>query len=342
MKQLVGKRLFHTELRDCPVGTPAGNQALVRVKACGVCGTDLHILRQMQALTPMGHEIAGVVEAVGADVTRVRTGDNVVVEDTTRCGACEDCKRDMAHLCRSGYTLQGQSGMAELLLVHENMLNVYDGIDDYTTACMAEPLSVSIGAVQQARLPTYGTLAIFGMGAIGLFCAAYARHCGAQKVVMVANDPYSLRNRAASAVARELHADDVFYMKEEGALDRMLAVYGPFDAAISAAPPQTVRDALRVVKYGGSVVPVGVTFGTDNMVEVDVNDLVMHKKSILPFFAEPAQNFPLALSLIKNGVIDVGKAVTHRLPLTEHARLKELYGADAAAIKTVIVEAKQA
>lgn len=340
MKQLFGKKIFDTELRDCPVGAPIGHQVLVRVKACGVCGTDLHILRQMQTFTPMGHEIAGVVEAVGEDVTRVHTGDNVVVEDTTRCGACEACKRDMAHLCRSGYTLQGQSGMAEQLLVHENMVNTYDGIDEYATACMTEPLSVAIGAVQQAQLPAYGTLAIFGMGAIGLFCAAYAKHCGANKVVMVANDPYSLRNRVASAVSRELHADDVFYMKEEGALDRMLEAYGPFDAAISAAPPKTVRDALRVVKYGGSVVPVGITFGADNMVEIDINDLVMHKKSILPFFAEPAQSFPLALSLIKNGIIDVSKAVTHRLPLTEHAKLKELYGADAAAIKTVIVEAK--
>ena len=92
MRGLYGKRGFAIELRDRPPVALGANMVRIRVRACGVCGTDLHFLRDMDDWTPLGHEISAEVAQVGPGVTRVRVGDSVVCEDVTQCGACEFCK----------------------------------------------------------------------------------------------------------------------------------------------------------------------------------------------------------------------------------------------------------
>ena len=85
----------------------------------------------------MGHEISAVVEEIGPEVSRVKVGDRVICEDVTACGACPACKTGHTRLCRNGYTLEGQPGMSDYLVVHENLLNPFEGIDP-VTASMAK------------------------------------------------------------------------------------------------------------------------------------------------------------------------------------------------------------
>ena len=335
MKGLFGRKGFEVELKSLP-DLPLGNHMVrIRVNACGVCGTDLHFLRDMDEWTPMGHEISAEVVEVGSEVTHVKIGDLVICEDVTMCGACEACKTGQYNLCRNGYTLEGQPGMADEMIVHENMLNVFTGIDP-VVASMVEPLAVAIRGIQELNLRPLSSIAIFGMGAIGLFSAAYARVMGAGRITMIARKSGSLRNQAAAAAALDLGADEVFYTENSNYIEDALAK-GAFDAAIVAAPPSMCSDAMKLIRYGGKVLAMGVTFGSDTCATLDVNDMVFNKKQLLTSIAEPAVNFPLSIEMIRSGRIDAGRIITHRLKLDEANELAGLYAADAPAIKTVMV-----
>lgn len=335
MRGLYGKAGFAIELRareDVPV---CGNLVRLRVLACGVCGTDLHFLRDMPDWTPLGHEISAEVVEIGDAVTRVKVGDRVICEDVTMCGACEACKSGRFDLCRSGITLNDQPGMSDELVVHENMLNVYAGIDP-VAASMTEPLAVAVRGVDMLHLRPFESVAIFGMGAIGLFSAAYARSLGAGRIAMFAHRRGSLRNQAAEAAACDLGADEIRYTADADCIEDALRG-GGFDAAIVAAPPQLTADALRLLNYGGRALVMGVSFGAPEKVPVDVCDMVFNKKQLLTSIAEPAQGFPLSLELIRSGRIRADRVITHTLPLKSYAELKNLYAQDAPAIKTVML-----
>lgn len=332
MKSLYGRTWFETELRDLPDRTVAGRMARVRVRACGVCGTDLHFLRDSREWVALGHEISAEVVETGAEVTRAKPGDRVIVEDVTLCGACEACKSGRYDLCKNPYRLDGQGGMAEEMVVHENMLNPFSGID-WVPASMTEPLAVAIACVDRLKLPLLGSLLIYGMGAIGLLSAAYARRTGAARVDLVAREPKSLRNGRAAEAAKALGADEIFYTKDQS----RVPPESSYDAAIVAASPELAADALKRVKYGGCVLACGITLSSGASANIDVNDMVMNKKSLITSLAEPAVNFPLSIRLIERGDIDVKQIITHQLPLSRADELKALYGADAAAIKTVML-----
>lgn len=335
MKGLFGRKGFEIELRTLPDLELGHRMVRIRVNACGVCGTDLHFLRDMNDWTPMGHEISAEVIETGPGVSRVKAGDLVICEDVSMCGACEACKTGQYNLCRNGYTLDGQPGMADEMVVHENMLNVFTNIDPIV-ASMVEPLAVAIRGVQELNLRPLSSIAIFGMGAIGLFSAAYARVMGAGRIAMFARNPFSLRNAAASAAALDLGADAVYYTENCDYIEEALKE-GAFDAAIVAAPPSMCAEAMKLIKYGGKVLAMGVTFGSDTCATLDVNDMVFNKKQLLTSIAEPAINFPLAIEMIRSGRIDAGRIITHRLKLDEANTLSTLYGQDAPAIKTVMV-----
>lgn len=335
MNGLYGRKKFEIELRNQKTLPVDGHMVRIQVKACGVCGTDLHFLRDVEDWTPLGHEIAAVVVEIGSQVSHVKPGDKVICEDVAMCGACDACKSGQYNLCKNGYTLENQPGMSDELVVHENMLNIYDGIDP-VTASMTEPLAVAIRGVDTLNLRPLASVAIFGMGAIGLFCAAYARHIGLGRIAMFARNPHSLRNRAAEAAARDLGADEFYYSADPDYIDNALRK-GSFDAAIVAVPPAMCSEAMKLVGYGGKVLVMGVTFGEGAFATLDVNDMVFNKKQLLTSIAEPAVNFPLSIKLIQSGRINAARIISHTLHMNEADQLAELYGKDSPAIKTVIL-----
>jgi len=335
MKGLFGRKGFQFELRSLPDLPLTDHMVRIRVHACGLCGTDLHFLRDLDEWTPLGHEISAEVIETGAKVHRVKPGDWVICEDVTMCGACEACKTGQMNLCRSGYTLEGQSGMSDEMVVHENMLNIFNGIDP-VTASMVEPLAVAIRGVDALNLRPLDSVVIFGMGAIGLFSAAYARYLGAGRIAMIARDPNSLRNQTAAAAAIDLGADEVYYSADSDYIENALQ-RGAFDAAIVAAPPSLCAQAMELVGYGGKVMVMGVTFGENATAELNVNDMVFNKKQLLTSIAEPALNFPRSIQLIQSGRIGAARIITHKLPLNQAKDIRKLYQQDAPAIKTVIL-----
>ena len=335
MISLQGRMGFELKSLDIAPAVLEAKQVRMKMLACGVCGTDLHLLRQAGEFSPLGHEVCARVLETGSEARRFTPGQQVVIEDNTLCGICDDCKSGRTDLCLSGFTMQGQSGMAEELVLHENQLHLAEGLDPIKAA-MTEPLSVAIRCVETLAPPPGSSLLIFGMGAIGLFCAAYARIRGVGQIVMAAQTPGSQRNRAAETIAKDYGIDRFVYTSTSDWKEAVLSI-GAYSSVIVAAPPAMCVQALEIVGYGGKVLACGVTFGEGNMANLDVNEMVFRKKSLLTSIAEPAMYFPLSLQLIRSGQIDVVRAVTHTLKLSEAFKLKDLYGNDSPAVKTVII-----
>lgn len=335
MKALRGRRGFETRLEESASRPLGPLEVRLQVLACGVCGTDLHFLREAEDFSSLGHEICALVTETGREVRGFAVGQQVVAEDVSLCGRCEACKSGRGDLCRNGLDLGGQSGFATELVLNQAMLHPADGLHP-EAAALTEPLAVAIRCVETLGIRPGKALAIFGMGAIGLLCAAWARLRGAGQILMVARNAASQRNKAALQMALDFGADRAVFTSCGGWMEAARE-YGPVDAAIVAAPPPLCAPALELVDYGGRVLACGVTLGQDTGAFIDINRMVFQKKSLLTSIAEPALGFPLSLSLIASGRVDVRRIITHRLPLSGAGRLRELYQGDAPAVKTLMV-----
>ena len=295
MRGLYGKRGFAIELRDRPPVALGANMVRIRVRACGVCGTDLHFLRDMDDWTPLGHEISAEVAQVGPGVTRVRVGDSVVCEDVTQCGACEFCKTGRSRLCRSGYTLNAQPGMSDEMVVHEKHAQRPLPAIDPVTAAMVEPLAVAIRGVNKLRLRPFASLRSSAWAPSACFPARMPARWGAGRVAMFARNPHSRRNRAAQDAAADLGADEIYYTGEEGLSGKGLAGrrirrrHRRRAAVFVRRGDETGRLRRRSAGPGRGLDGSGAA-------ALDVSDMVFHKKAAahLPWPSlPPISRFPL-------------------------------------------------
>jgi L-iditol 2-dehydrogenase len=309
---LFGKKYLDIQERVCDIPSPGANHVLVKIRACGVCGTDISCVRDW-ADQPMalGHEISAEVVEVGSQVTHVKPGDSVIVEDCTMCGVCADCKSGQPQFCRNMFDLEGQPGMGQYMSVRYNSLNKYEGLD-HVSACLTEPLAVSLTSVINAQIPLGGSVVVMGPGPLGLMSARVARLSGAGYVAitgLVADTP---RERARFAVAQQFGCDDLF---EVGKHDLAAEIKRKFpkgvDRVIISSPPESLADAMSIIKFGGVITFYGLHFGGKSRVEVDVNDLIFRKISLVPTFAEPAINFPISNRLLRDGLVDAQALITH-------------------------------
>ena len=336
MKYLVGRRENQLQIRNKEIPVPAEGEVLVKVFGCGVCGTDLHFLRVNEDWTPLGHEISGEIVAVGAGVHSVQIGDRVVVEDVGACGCCPACQNGKPGLCTAMKTLNEQSGMGEYLVVPATMVVSCAGLGAME-ACLVEPLTVCVHAVQATKLPVCGTLAVWGIGPLGLMSIRVAKYLGAGKVIAVASRRDSARNAHRASVAKALGADEVLYSNDADFREQFAAQAQRIDAALVTSPPKTLPLAVETVSYGGRVVPIGIDLGGNSVVSLDVDELVLQKKSIIPMLSEPAVQFPLSVELLRHGVIPTEQILTHVVPISETEKLLQILQKDPTAIKVIVV-----
>ena len=309
---LFGKKLLQIEERIRELDPPGENDVIVKVRACGVCGTDINFVRDWEdEYMPLGHEISGEVVETGKNVTSVKPGDSVIVEDCTMCGVCKNCKSGHPEFCRNMYDMEGQPGMGDYLSVRYNCLNRYDGLD-HVSACLTEPLAVSLTAVENASIPLGGSVVVLGPGPLGLMAARVARLRGAGFVAITGLTADNERERARLDLAGSFGCDMVI---ESGTQDVVAEIKRKFpdgvDRVIVSSPPESIHDALKIVRFGGIITFFGLHFGGRNTIEVDINDLVFRKISLVPTFAEPAINFPVSNRLLREGLVDAEALVTH-------------------------------
>lgn len=302
---LFGRKYVDVETRTYDLGAVGPNEALVEVKASGVCGTDLNFMRDSEdGYHPLGHELSGVVLETGACVENVKAGDTVVVEDVAACGTCRDCQEGRISLCRNLIDGGGLPGMATHYKVDARCLVPFDGLS-FEAASLTEPLAVGVTAVQESDIPFGGSVLVFGHGPIGLFAARCAKLRGAGSVAVVGTGRDTPFGRKRFEAAERLGADLLLDGGPEGVSKKVRERFPDgVDRVIVTAPPVVVPDAIGCCRFGGRVSVLGLSFGGKEVVPLNVNHIVFNKIDVKGVIAEPAMHFRQAIDLLKTKQVD--------------------------------------
>jgi L-idonate 5-dehydrogenase len=295
----------------------------LRLGAGGICGSDLHYWQHGRAgafvirepLVP-GHEASGVVETVGAEVTRVRPGDRVAIDPSHPCGACDRCREGRMNLCRRMFFVgsasvypHAQGLFAQAFVMHERQLTpvAEPDVSLGEIAC-AEPLSVGLHAVQRAGRMLGKRVLVTGGGTIGCMCVIAARLAGAAEVVVADIAERSL------AMARQVGADAGVRSDQDAA-----SLYDRFDVAIEAAgAPAALATCLAAVERGGRIVQVGTL---PEELPFPANRVMVRELDYVGAFRANGE-FDLAVAAIRTRRADVRPLISAQLPL---ARAEEAF-----------------
>lgn len=336
MRAVVKSRpAFGIELSDLEAPRLSPDEALVRVDAVGICGSDVHVYEwtpSYEFLTRyfpvvLGHEFSGVVEAVGdAAATDLRPGDRVTSETGRTCGRCACCRRGQAVLCprrtaEGRLGLERRGAMTSLVAVPAECLHrVPEGVG-LEEAALTEPAAVAMGAVRTADLEPGEPVVVFGPGPIGLLVLQIARASGAGPVVVVGRPADAER----LAVARRLGADETLSGDAAEIRARVLALTGGLGVPVAidtSGAPEAVVAALEVVRRGGRLVLVGIYPAP---IPVDATrEVVRQMKTIQGSYGGASLDFDRVLALMAARRLDVRPLVSEVLPLAEAARGFEL------------------
>ena len=321
---LFGKKYLDIQERVRDISSPDEDHVIIKIRACGVCGTDINFVRDWgDEPMALGHEISAEVVEVGKNVTTVKPGDSVIVEDCTMCGVCENCKSGQPQFCRNMYDMEDQPGMGEYMSVRFNCLDKYEGLD-HVSACLTEPLAVSLTSVLNADIPLGGSVAVLGPGPLGLMSARVAKLYGAGYVVITGLPADNPREQARLDLAAKMGCDDFIEVGKQDVEEEVKKKFpNGVDRVIVSSPPESMLDALKIIKFGGIITFYGLDFGGKSTINVDINDLVFRKISLIPTFAEPAINFPVSNRLLRDGLVDPQAIVTHTFGFDQASEIME-------------------
>jgi L-iditol 2-dehydrogenase len=317
--QLVAPRTL--EEREMPQPPDPGHgEVTVRIRAVGVCGSDLHWyhdgrIGDFPAAYPqvLGHEPAGDVIAIGPGVHDLAIGDGVVLEPSLTCGHCEHCLKGRHNNCIQTVFMGGPQapGMfREYVTLPARNCTRFPKEFDYVKATLAEPLAVMMHMLELTEIHVGDTVAVTGAGPIGMLCAAVARAAGASRIFIADRLPYRLK--MALTMGADVAVDTTAQSLVETVLDatRGRGVDVVLEAAGSA---ETVNAAIQMARMGGSVMLIGIL--SELYPKIDIHT-AMAKELDLQTLKRSNHRSQEALNLLSSGRIPTS-LVTHTLPLAE-------------------------
>ena len=313
------------ELRDIDRPTLDGESAardvIVRVRNCGICGSDLHYFHGGWPAPPVcpGHEISGEVVQVGSEVRRLRCGDRVAIEPLVVCRHCAYCRTGDYQLCTAfrlvGTMLDG--GFAEVVRMPEDALFPLPVDVDFAVGALAEPLAVSVHAVRLGNVRLGDRVLVLGAGTIGLLSVAAARAAGAAEVWITA------RHAHQRAAAEYIGATRLFSSSDAGGeLSGAAAEQRP-DVVIETVGgnADTLNEAIHLVRPGGSVVVLGVFTAAPSLSALSLVVKEVRLIGSLTYGRAGARaDFDVALQLLAAQPERFRALITHRFPLRDITR----------------------
>ncbi|HEV3486663.1 MAG TPA: galactitol-1-phosphate 5-dehydrogenase [Vicinamibacterales bacterium] len=321
MKALLLSEPGKLGMADMPVPEISDEDILVRVRACGICGSDVHGYdgssgRRIPPLV-MGHEAAGVVERAGAGVKEFEPGDRVTFDSTVYCGRCDFCRRGEVNLCDNRMVLGVSCGdyrrhgaFAEYVAIPARIACKLPDQIPFEHAAVIEALSVAVHAVGRKAPAPDDTVLVIGCGMIGLLVIQVLRARGARRIAAVDVDA----NRRA--MAQRAGATWTFDGNDPRLLDsvRSLTEGRGADVALEAVGrTETVQAAIRGVRKGGTVIVIG---NLAPRVELPLQELVTREISLLGSCASSGE-YPACIDLMARGAVDVAPLISVTAPLEE-------------------------
>jgi L-iditol 2-dehydrogenase len=320
MKALLLSKYKHLEIADLPKPAAGLGEILVRVAACGVCGSDIHGYdgssgRRIPPIV-MGHEAAGTIAAVGAGITEFAEGDRVTFDSTIYCGDCVHCRRGEVNLCDQRQVLgvscadyRRAGAFAEFVCVPSRIVYRLPGSLPFEEAAMLEAVSVAIHAVSLGQIAPSGTVLVVGAGMIGLLIVQALRAAGCSRIFAADIDQSRLK-LAQGLGAIPLPAAEGDTVAE---VLRLTGGAGADVAMEAVGNRETVKVAIEGVRKGGTVVLVG---NISPEVTLPLQRVVTRQIRLQGSCAS-AGEYPRAIELLAGGAIRVKSLISAIAPLEE-------------------------
>lgn len=304
------------EMQNIDIPPIGSRDVLVRVRAAGICHSDVHYRAGTSLVGPLpltlGHEVAGIVEQTGSEVSTVSAGDRVCIHYMVTCGECSYCSSGNEQFCRSGAMIgkHRDGGFAGYISIPaRNVFKLPSEIPFEQGAVMMCSSATSLHAIRKARLKPGETAAVFGVGGLGMSAVQLAGVFGALTVFAVDINPVKLE-LAARLGAVPINAGASDPVRE--IMDRTAG--NGVDVALELVGlPVTFSQAVRSLAIGGRAALVGIT---DRPFELTpYHELINKEAEIIGVSDHLAQEIPLLIELVSHGKIDVSGVITKTVPL---------------------------
>lgn len=296
---------------------PQYGEVLIRVKACGICGTDVHIFKGDKGCFPtpsgtvLGHEFAGIVESVGEGVKGIKEGDRVCVDPNKLCNECYYCKSGIGHFCEemTGIGTGINGGFAEYCVVPQSQVYKIADTTTYEMAAMTEPVACCVHGIDMCNISCGDTVAIIGGGMIGMIMLQLAKLSGAGKLIMI--EPVVSKHEIAKKLGADITIDpineDVKAVLASNNIERISTVIE------CVGKTSTIEQAIDIAGKYSTVMMFGLTAPNDTIsvkpFEIFEKEIVLKASFINPYTQKRA------LELIDSGKIDVSSIVYACEPL---------------------------
>ncbi|KPV62404.1 MAG: putative L-threonine 3-dehydrogenase [Candidatus Bathyarchaeota archaeon BA1] len=322
MKAVVYYDVDDFRVEDMPIPRIGPDEILVKVKACGLCTTDLFraMYRKAKPGTVFGHEIAGEVAEVGLEVTKFEVGNRVAVLHHAPCGACYYCLHGQEPLCdQYRRTNVDPGGFAEYIrvipeLVRKVVVQILDEMT-YEEATLIEPTACCVRAVTKSRIAPGDTVLVMGGGPLGLLNAQVAKYMGASQVIV--SDHHDFRVN----MAKELGIDHAFNAKKisiEEKVKELTEDRGADLVIIAVASTEAVHQGTKMVRWGGKICVFG-DFRDVPQPNVEVDPKLMLRDDITLFgsWGCSPQDHQAAFNMIRMGRVKAKEMITHTFPIEQ-------------------------
>jgi L-iditol 2-dehydrogenase len=324
MKSLLLSEYNHLDVVDTPQPSPAPDEVLIRVEACGICGSDVHGYdggsgRRIPPIV-MGHEAAGVVAALGSEVKDVAVGERVTFDSTVYCGKCEYCARGEVNLCNNREVVGVSCGdyrragaFAEFIAVPRRIVYPLSDSIPFEEAAMLEAVSVALHAVRISPDPVGKTALVIGAGMIGLLTLQAAKAAGCSRVFISDVDETRLE------LAKKIGAEEALHASGSELLAEIMQRTGGkgVDLVLEAVGrTETIASAIDCVRKGGTVTLIG-----NITPEVTIHlQKVVSRQIRLQGSCASSGEYPEAIELMAAGKIQVKPLITAVASLEEGPR----------------------
>jgi len=317
MKAAVLEAVEKLVLRDIPIPKPKDDEVLIKVAACGICGTDLKLYKgQYRAKMPvvLGHEYAGEIVEICRGVRNLRAGDRVVSDPNESCGRCYWCRNAKPCFCNdlAAYGVLRDGGLAEYCTAGEKGVYPIPRGLDFESAAFTEPVSCAVHCIERASIRPGETVLIIGGGPMGQILVQLVANSGASKLIMVTRSEWKLE------LARRFGATHTVNAQKEDVLKRTLDITGGLGADVvieAVGTPATVEKALTLAKKSGRIVIFGFVPEGEKANFIPF-DLLSKELTVMGSWVNP-YTYSRALDILASGQVDVKPLISSRIKLDD-------------------------
>jgi 2-desacetyl-2-hydroxyethyl bacteriochlorophyllide A dehydrogenase len=321
MKAAVYKGNRTIVVEDAPIPLIGSHDILVKVMACGICGTDVHIFKGSEGAaqtTPpviLGHEFSGIIEKIGSNVKHLKVGDRVTVDPNNMCGSCYYCQNGLAHFCENmiGYGTTVDGGFAQYWAGNSKQAYQLDDSISFIEGAMVEPIACCLHGIDGCEIKAGSTVMIIGGGTIGLIMLQLAKIAGATTVVVL--EPIKEKRDMAIKVGADIVIDSFNENVQDILVQHKIKQINTVIECVGLKV--TMVDAI---KYAGKK-SIAMLFGLGNPNdEIPVKPFELFKKEITikASFINPYTQ-SRALDILKSGKLDIKTLISHEITLAELA-----------------------